>query len=197
MPFVGNVRVLYQESHDLHPKIIVTINSDPAKFPRNVIDQWTNIFHHVNRRWRAATIVNWKVKAVSGSTHPRIVLRSHTIKDPVQRSAPVKMIIHKPYGKTKALMVLISPGAFSWNQGVALVLRAVPQAKASKHPAETELRKILSNRIFPFCSPSLATASKTSLGDKVSRRMITEQTQVLPFSQKTSQCKWRYYKLKM
>lgn len=113
MPFVGNVRVLYQESHDLHPKIIVTINSDPAKFPRNVIDQWTNIFHHVNRRWRAATIVNWKVKAVSGSTHPRIVLRSHTIKDPVQRSAPVKMIIHKPYGKTKALMVLISPGAFS------------------------------------------------------------------------------------
>lgn len=72
------------------------------------------------------------------------------MKDPVQRSAPVKIIMHKPYGKTSAEIVRIRPGALSWNQVVVLVLRAVPQAKARRHPAEKALKKILSRRMLPL-----------------------------------------------
>lgn len=91
--------------------------------------------------------------------------------DPVQRSAPVRIIMHSPYGKTRALMVRIKPGAFSWNHGVALVLSTVPQAKASRQPADTALKKTLSSRMLPFCTPALETASMTSPGENASRAM--------------------------
>lgn len=94
------------------------------------------------------------------------------MKEPVQRSAPVKIIMHSPYGKIRALIVRIRPGAFSWNQGVALVLRTDPQANASKHPAETELKNTLSRRMLPLCTPALATASTTSAGENASRVMV-------------------------
>jgi hypothetical protein len=82
----------------------------------------------------------------------------------VHKSAPVKIIMHNPYGKTSALIVRINPGAFSWNQVLVFVLRAVPHAKASRHPAETELRKTLSRRVFPLAMPARATRLITSVG---------------------------------
>ncbi|GMF76598.1 unnamed protein product [Aspergillus oryzae] len=63
----------------------------------------------------------------------------------------------------------MSPGAFSWNQGVVLVLRTVPQAKASRHPADTALKKTLSRRILPLATPARPTNSITSAGVKASR----------------------------
>lgn len=69
-------------------------------------------------------------------------------------------------------MVRIKPAAFSWNQGEALVLRAVPHAKESKHPAETELKNTLSNRMLPLCTPVLATASITSKGENESKVIV-------------------------
>lgn len=44
--------------NSIQPKIIATINSDPAKLPINVTAQWINIFDHGKRRWRTATVVN-------------------------------------------------------------------------------------------------------------------------------------------
>lgn len=82
----------------------------------------------------------------------------------MHKSAPVKIIMHNPYGKTSALMVRINPGAFSWNQVLVFVLRAVPHAKASRHPAETELRKTLSRRVLPLAMPARATRLITSVG---------------------------------
>lgn len=70
-------------------------------------------------------------------------------------------------------MVRIKPAAFSAYHGEALVLRAVPQAKASKQPAETELRNTLSSLIFPLWTPDLATASTTSWADNASKDMVT------------------------
>lgn len=86
------------------------------------------------------------------------------MKDPVHKSAPVRMIMHNPYGNTNALIVRINPGAFSWNQVLVFVLRAVPHAKASRHPAETELRKTLSRRVLPLTIPARATRLITSVG---------------------------------
>ena len=79
--------------------------------------------------------------------------------------------MHKPYGKTRALMVRIKPGAFSWNHGVVPVLKTVPQAKASIHPAETELRNTLSRRMLPRVTPDRATAAMTSYGVRASKDM--------------------------
>lgn len=103
--------------------------------------------------------------------HPVVSCKPLTINDPVQRSAPVRMIMHKPYGKTRALIVRIRPGAFSWNHGVVPVLRTVPQAKASRHPAETEERKTLSRRMCPRTTPDRATVAKTSGGVRASKDM--------------------------
>lgn len=61
-------------------------------------------------------------------------------------------------------MVRIRPGAFSCHQGAVLVLRAVAQANASKHPAETPLKKTLSRRMLPLMEPAMVTDSTTSAG---------------------------------
>lgn len=82
----------------------------------------------------------------------------------MQRSAPVRMIKVNPYGKTKALIVRIRPGAFSWYQGLLFVLSVVPQARANRQPADTALKKTLSRRIFPLRVPARATDSVTSAG---------------------------------
>lgn len=91
-------------------------------------------------------------------------MQRQTMNDPVHKSAPVKTIMHNPYGKTSALMVRISPGAFSWNHEVVFVLKTVPHAKARRHPAENALRNTLSRRIFPLVTPARETSSATSAG---------------------------------
>ena len=70
------------------------------------------------------------------------------MKVPVTRSAPVKMIITRPMGKTIAEIILIKPGAFSWYHGALLVMRDTAAAKARSAPAMNELKKILSMRIL-------------------------------------------------
>jgi hypothetical protein len=84
------------------------------------------------------------------------------MKLPVHKSAPVSTIMHSPYGKTSADTVRIRPGAFSWYQGDAFVDKAVAQAKASRHPADTELKNTLSNRMLPFRTPIRETISAVS-----------------------------------
>lgn len=61
-------------------------------------------------------------------------------------------------------MVRIRPGAFSCHHGAVLVLSAVAQANASKHPAETALTKTLSRRMLPLIAPATVTVSTTSAG---------------------------------
>lgn len=90
--------------------------------------------------------------------HPSVMF-SHTIKVPVQRSAPVNTINTNPHGKTIAPAVLIRPGAFSWNHGAVIVLSDVAAAKDSRHPAETALRKTFSGLIRPFLTPARDTSS--------------------------------------
>lgn len=87
-----------------------------------------------------------------------------TRKLPVHRSAPVRTIMHKPYGKTSAAKVRMRPGAFFWYQGDVLVESAVAQAKDRRQPAETELRKTLSRRVFPLVTPIRDTISMVSAG---------------------------------
>lgn len=82
----------------------------------------------------------------------------------MQRSTPVRMIMHRPYGKTIELMVRISPGAFSWNHGAVAVLRRLPQANASRPPPETALRKIFSSGMLPLVTPAREMISITSGG---------------------------------
>lgn len=89
--------------------MIVTKKSEPARFPQKVMNQWRSILKGLIRRWIAATVVN--------------------IKDPVQRSDPVRTIMVRPYGKTRAASVRIRPGAFSWYHGDVIVDRRVAQAK--------------------------------------------------------------------
>lgn len=43
------------------PKIIATMNREPAKFPKKVTTQWTSIFHQGSRRCKAATVVNYLI----------------------------------------------------------------------------------------------------------------------------------------
>lgn len=116
------------------------------------------------------------------------------MKDPVHRSAPVRRIIHNPYGKTNALMVRISPGAFSWNHGFALVLKTVPQANASRQPADIELNRTFSSRIFPFWTPAFVTARKTSTGDRESCPIIAECCDDLE-TRSDSCCRWYVQRL--
>ena len=69
-----------------------------------------------------------------------------------------------PYGKNSAEIVLIKPGAFSWYHGALLVLREVAHANARRAPAETELKKTLSSRMFPFTTPARETISMVCAG---------------------------------
>lgn len=77
-----------------YPVMMLTMKREPARFPKNVTNQWITIFKGLMRRVTAATVVN--------------------MKEPVQRSRPVTTMMHKPYGKIMAPMVRMSPGAFSW-----------------------------------------------------------------------------------
>lgn len=133
---------------NVQPKIIATTNNEPARFPQNVTNQCTSMRHQGSLRCNAATVVNRN--------------------ELVQRSAPVRRIIDKPYGKIKALTVRINPGALPWYHEAALVLSNVPQAKANKLPAKTELKKTLSKRLWPFAVPVRLTAATTSAGESAS-----------------------------
>ena len=62
----------------------------------------------------------------------------------VTSSEPVRTIMQRPYGKTRAEIVRIKPGASDWYQGDALVLTAVAQTKESSIPAITADMNILS-----------------------------------------------------
>lgn len=70
----------------------------------------------------------------------------------------------KPNGKTNAPIVLIRPGALSWNHGAVFVLNALAAAKERRHPADTADRKTLSGRMFPFFAPARDTISMVSAG---------------------------------
>ena len=78
--------------------MMATMNRDPARFPRKVTTQWINIFVHGRRLWSAAVVVNCNThvshtKIRSLSMSPQLY---HTMKEPVQSSAPVNKIMHKP-----------------------------------------------------------------------------------------------------
>ena len=49
---------------EVQPKIIATTKSDPQRFPQNVMNQWSSIFHQGSWRCRAATVVNWYLSLV-------------------------------------------------------------------------------------------------------------------------------------
>jgi hypothetical protein len=70
------------------------------------------------------------------------------MKLPVQRSDPVMTMAVRPHGKIRAAIVRISPGAFFWNHGAALVLSVVAHAKERRNPALMELKKTLSQRVL-------------------------------------------------
>ena len=82
----------------------------------------------------------------------------------MQRSEPVRMIIHRPYGKINAAIVRIKPGAFSWNQGAVFVLNTDAHANDNIMPAMTPDMNILSMRIFALATPARETSSAVSAG---------------------------------
>ena len=86
----------------------------------------------------------------------------------VNRSAPESTIIVSPIGKKTALMVRISPGAFSWYQGAAAVESSTAQPKPSKGPAMQELNQSLSRRMWAFLVPIRETSSVVCWGVKAS-----------------------------
>ena len=87
-----------------------------------------------------------------------------TKKDPVQRSDPVRMIVHNPYGKISADIVRMRPGAFSWNHGAVFVLRTDAQANDNSIPAMTADMNILSMRMLALATPARETNSAVSAG---------------------------------
>jgi len=89
---------------------------------------------------------------------------ARTRKEPVHRSLPVSTTMHKPYGKTKAAIVRIKPGASDWYHGEAFVLMSVAQAKARSMPAMTDDMNTLSRRELPFATPARDTISAVSAG---------------------------------
>jgi len=68
----------------------------------------------------------------------------------VNRSAPVKKHIINPTGKKHAEIVLINPGAFSWNQGDALVETLIAHPKPRRKLPATQFMNILSKRWRAF-----------------------------------------------
>ena len=75
----------------LHPNMIVTKKSMPAKFPRKEITQFLSRSRIVIRRWRKATVINMTLL--------------------VNRSAPESTIMTKPTGKNTAPIVRMRPGS--------------------------------------------------------------------------------------
>jgi len=69
-----------------------------------------------------------------------------------------------PLGNTKPLIILIKPGAFSWNHGAAVAMRAEAEAKLTRQPDEKADMKILSGRILPFRAPIRDMSSMVSAG---------------------------------
>ena len=104
------------------------------------------------------------------------------MKVPVQRSAPVKMIIIKPYGKKSAPKIRAGPGAlvcsyeksvsssckeFFWGMrthGEVLAVKAEAAATESKQPALTAEIKTRRGCILALCTPARLTISVTSEG---------------------------------
>lgn len=84
--------------------------------------------------------------------------------DAVNRSAPVNTTITKPKGKTRAPIILINPGAFSWYHGAVLAMSDAAHPKLKRQPAETADRKTLSGRIVAFFTPACETSSVVSAG---------------------------------
>jgi hypothetical protein len=72
--------------------------------------------------------------------------------------------MHRPYGKIKAAIVRIRPGAFSWYHGAVLVLKTDAQANDNSMPAMTADMKILSMRILALATPARETSSAVSAG---------------------------------
>lgn len=139
--------ISHNQSHrdgNLHPKMIATMNSDPARFPQKVMNQCNSIFVTDSRLCNTETVVYINV--------------------PVQRSAPVKTIITKPYGKTIAPSIRIKPGALTWYHGLVLVLREVAAAKERSAPADIDERKTFDIGMFPLWTPARETISITCDG---------------------------------
>ena len=78
-------------------------------------------------------------------------------------------------GKNSPLIILTMPGAFSSNQGAAVVRNTAPQAKLTRQPDETAERKTLSGRCLPFLAPTRDISSIVSAGvyDAMFARLAT------------------------
>lgn len=121
-----------------------TMNRDPARLPQKVMNQWSSILQMGKRRCRTDTAVYMNV--------------------PVHRSAPVRTISTKPYGKTMAPRRRAGPGAFSWSHGLVLAVKHEAAAKERRHPALTDDRNTLRGCMRPLWTPALETISVTWLG---------------------------------
>ncbi len=86
----------------------------------------------------AATVVNMN-EPVQGSVLVTTTMVSPKRKIYFSISLALAMLIVK-VARTSAPMVLMRPGAFSWNHGVVFVLSNAAQAKDRNMPAMTELR---------------------------------------------------------
>lgn len=75
------------------------------------------------------------------------------------------MTSKKPIGKTRAPIILIKPGAFSWYHGDARAMSIAALPKLRRQPAETAERNTLSGRILPFLTPARETSSIASAGE--------------------------------
>ena len=118
-----------------------------------------------------------------------------TRKLPVHRSAPVRTTMHKPYVKTSADKVRMRPGAFSWYQGDAFVESAVAQANDKRQPADTELKKTLSRRVFPLVIPVRDTVSMVSAGVNALYPIWYASKGRCVWEEKEKQCGWSVYEV--
>lgn len=98
--------------------------------------------------------------ASSTSTLPN----SHTIVEPVNKSAPLIKIITKAQGKRIELRVLTRPGVFSAIQGILMATRVAPEAKAAIQPADTAEQKTLAGNMLALKMPRRPTISIVSIG---------------------------------
>lgn len=145
----------------LQPKMMETMNRDPARLPQKVMNQWSSILQMGKRRCRTDTAVYYYM---SDSARRERWLVKLTMNVPVHRSAPVRTISTKPYGKTMAPRRRAGPGAFSWSHGLVLAVKHEAAAKERRHPALTDDRNTLRGCMRPLWTPALETISVTWLG---------------------------------
>lgn len=84
--------------------------------------------------------------------------------EPVKSSEPEIKIMTIPLGKIKPLIILIRPGAFSWNHGAAVAMTAEAEVKLTRQPAMKAEKKILSGRALPLMAPIRDINSAVSFG---------------------------------